>query len=131
MTTTLTAVQRRQLVAALEARRQQLKSRLIEHHGGHSRVEHARDVLLQDGDDAPQRDSDREVDMVLSDLEAQELAAVALALTRAQHDDFGLCADCGAAIPFARLQLEPWALRCVSCESQREARSMRAHPATM
>lgn len=131
MTHTLTAVQRRQLVATLEARRQQLKSRLIEHHQGRSRVEHAREVLLQDSDDAPQRDSDREVDMVLSDLEAQELAAVALALTRAQHDDFGQCADCGAAIPFARLQLEPWALRCVSCESRREARSLHSHPATI
>jgi RNA polymerase-binding transcription factor DksA len=32
------------------------------------------------------------------------------------HDPaFGLCVDCGNAIPFDRLQAKPQALRCVAC----------------
>jgi DnaK suppressor protein len=90
------------------------------HQEGRSRIEHARDVLAQDYDDAPQRAMDREVDMALSDIDTQELVAVGRALKRVQDEDYGLCADCGGEIPFQRLKVEPHALRCVACESRRE-----------
>lgn len=121
----LTAGQRALLEAELTQRRHVLDRRLAQHHGGATRAEHAREVLLQDGDDAPQRDSDRSVDMALSDMEMRELGAVCEALRRVHEPDFGLCGDCGEAIAFDRLKVEPWALRCVSCESQREAQD---HP---
>jgi len=35
-------------------------------------------------------------------------------------DQYGVCADCAADIPFDRLKAEPWALRCVACETQHE-----------
>jgi len=121
--TPLTAGQRAQLEADLRQRQRQLDDRLAAHHGGLSRVEHAREVLLQDGDDAPQRGAEREVDMALSDLETLQVGAVSKALLRLNEDRYGSCADCGVQIPFGRLEAEPWALRCVACEAQHESRA--------
>ena len=116
----LTAGQKALLEAELEQRQRQLDRRLSEHTDGLSRAEHAREVLLQDGDDAPQRESDREMDLARTDQETQELGAVSDALRRLRGGDYGVCADCGSDIPFDRLKVEPWALRCVACESRRE-----------
>lgn len=116
----LTAGQRALLEAALVQRQHQLDRRLADHTGGLTRAEHAREVLLQDDDDAPQRESEREMDLALTDIETQELGAVSAALRRLHEPEFGLCADCGNEIPFDRLKIEPWALRCVACESRRE-----------
>lgn len=121
MTSHLTAGHRALLEAALTQRQQQLDRRLAEHHEGLSRVEHARAVLLQDADDAPQRENARATDLALTDIETRELDEVSLALKRVHQPDFGMCADCGADIPFDRLQVEAWARRCVACESRFEA----------
>lgn len=120
MTAHLTAGQKALLEAALVQRQHQLDQRLAEHTQGQTRAEHAREVLLQDGDDAPQRESEREMDLALTDRETQELGAVSEALRRLRGDGFGVCSDCAADIPFDRLKVEPWAMRCVACESARE-----------
>jgi DnaK suppressor protein len=120
MTTHLTVGQRALLQAELELRQRQLSQQLELHQEGRSRIEHARDVLAQDYDDAPQRAMDREVDMALSEIDTQELAAVGRALDRVHEEDYGLCVDCGGGIPFDRLKVEPQALRCVVCEARRE-----------
>lgn len=125
MTTTtapnlLTAGQRALLEANLIARRNQLDQQLAEHQQGQSRVEHAAEVLAQDGDDGPQRDADREVDLARSDRELRELGQVSEALRRLTQPGYGECSDCGEAIPFDRLKLEPWALRCVGCQARHE-----------
>jgi DnaK suppressor protein len=122
----LTSGQRALLEAALTQRQHQLDRQLAEHHEGRSRAEHAREVLLQDGDDAPQREGERELDMALSDRETAELGEVSLALKRLHGSGFGLCSDCGTDIPFDRLKVEPWAQRCVPCESARERPARRA-----
>jgi DnaK suppressor protein len=70
------------LEAELVQRQHQLDKRLAEHTQGQSRAEHAREVLLQDGDDAPQREPERELDMALTDRETRELGAVSEALRR-------------------------------------------------
>lgn len=121
----LTAGQRALLQSDLEQRQKQLDGRLAAHHGGLSRAEHAREVLQQDGDDAPQRAGEREVDMALSDLETRELGAVSQALTRLGGGQYGICADCASDIPFDRLRAEPWALRCVPCETKHETAAAR------
>jgi DnaK suppressor protein len=120
MTTILNQPQRKLLARTLQARQRALQDRLRTQNQGASRVDHAREVLTQDGDDAPQRASDREVDQMLSDHEIQELAAVGQALQRIDNENFGCCVGCGEAIPFDRLQVEPQALRCVACESIHE-----------
>ncbi|MDO9091294.1 MAG: TraR/DksA family transcriptional regulator [Rubrivivax sp.] len=118
----LTSGQHALLEASLQQRQLQLQRRLSEHHGGLSRAEHAHEVLQQDGDDAPQREGERELDMALSDLETQDLGAVSAALLRMTTDSYGLCSDCGAEIPFDRLKVEPAAMRCVPCETTHENR---------
>jgi len=125
MSTHLTAGQRALLRAALEQRQHQLDQRLAEHHGGRSRVEHAREVLTQDDDDAPQREGERELDLALSDLEMRELGEVSAALRRIDGEGYGLCSACATEIPFDRLRAEPWAERCVACESAREQAALR------
>ncbi len=120
MSTHLSGQDKTALHAALAARREQLEAQRLGHLAGQTRAEHAREVLLQDGDDAPQRDADREVDLAIADREVLGLAAIDAALARLESGHYGLCADCEAEIPLARLKLEPQALRCVACESRRE-----------
>lgn len=121
----LTRGQSALLRTELEQRKRQLAERTREHRGGRSRVEHARETRLQDGDDAPQRESEREVDVALSEFEIRELEQVSEALARFDADTYGSCGDCGADIPFDRLRAEPWAERCVDCESARERDALR------
>jgi DnaK suppressor protein len=125
MSTHLTSGQRALLESALLERQRQLDRQLQAHQEGLSRADHARDVLQQDAHEVPQRESEREIDMALSDLELRELGEVSAALRRLQADGYGRCADCDIEIPFDRLKAEPWAMRCVACESRRE-RSPRA-----
>jgi DnaK suppressor protein len=115
--THLTSGQRALLQTELELRKRSLGQQLETHQEGRTRVEHARDVLERDYDDAPQRAMDREVDMALSEIDTRELAAINRALKRVHEVDYGLCEDCGAEIPFDRLKVEPHAQRCVSCET--------------
>lgn len=129
MTDPLTAVQQQQLQAALLARRTALADQRSAHLDGLSRAEHARDLLLQDGDDATQRDAEREVDFARTDRDVVALAEIDQALARLDTGHYGLCADCGGAIALARLQVAPQALRCVACESSLERGQPR--PATM
>lgn len=113
----LTAGQRALLEALLTERLHTLQ-RQVALHQGESRVAHAQELLET-------RDTGREVDQALSELELREIADVSLALQRIRDEDYGLCADCDSAIAFDRLRLEPWALRCVGCESALEARQGR------
>lgn len=109
-----------QLESLLVERQRQLEGQRAEHDDGLSRVEHAHELLLQESDDVPQRESEREMDLARVEMLHQELKAVTAALQRLRSDDYGSCADCGGDIPFARLKVEPWALRCVGCEERRE-----------
>jgi len=118
----LTPGQQALLKTELDLRLRQLDRRVTEHHQGASRAEHAHQVLEQDGDDAPQREGEREIDFAISDLEARELDAVGAALARIERGQYGVCADCGSTIPFDRLKAEPWALRCVGCAAAAEQR---------
>ncbi|MFI6507550.1 TraR/DksA family transcriptional regulator [Streptosporangium sp. NPDC050855] len=44
------------------------------------------------------------------------------ALTRMDEGRYGLCADCGGAVPESRLEARPEAARCMQCQSRRERR---------
>lgn len=118
----LSSGQRALVQQLLQMRQHELDRRVALRSGGAGRSEQAREMLQQDGDDAPQRNADREVDLARADREVEELGAVSNALARVHDADFGLCADCGEAIAFERLKLEPWAPRCVDCEAKRERR---------
>lgn len=118
VSSSITAGQRAQLRELLELRQHELDRRIAERGAG--RAQQANESLEQDGDDAPQRDADREVELARSDAELHELGAVSRALSRLDEPGFGRCIACGLAIAFDRLRIEPWALRCVRCEALRE-----------
>jgi DnaK suppressor protein len=120
MTAHLTAGQRALLEAALVQRQLQLDRQLAGELSGNSRVEHARELLRQDTGDRVRHGDDRDVDLARSDKDLQELGSVCEARRRLQGAGYGVCADCDEPIPFDRLKLEPWALRCVACESKRD-----------
>ena len=49
-----------------------------------------------------------------------ELREVEAALLRMSEGGYGLCEDCGVAIPLARLQAYPAATRCVADQERHE-----------
>jgi len=114
--------QRALLKQLLQMRQHELDRRIAQHQAQGSRSEAAREVLQQDGDDASQRDADREIDLARADRDIEELGAVSQALARVHDAGFGICTDCGQTIPFERLKLESWAVRCVACAAERERR---------
>jgi DnaK suppressor protein len=117
----ITAVQRGTLVSELRARMATFENHSAATLDGQPQVEHARQTLLQDAEDASQHNGEREVESGVSDILSSEYDALALALARVDDPDYGLCADCGLAIPFDRLRAEPQATRCVDCEAAHEA----------
>ena len=131
MNTHLTMAQRALLTAELEQRQVDLERQIALELGGGTRVEHARELLLQDDDDAPARDVDREVDLARNDQDRDELRAIKDALVRMQGSMYGLCSDCGAEIPHARLEHSPEALRCIACQTALEARLGITHRASI
>jgi DnaK suppressor protein len=46
-----------------------------------------------------------------------QLAEVDRALTKLDDGTYGVCDGCGGEIPAGRLEIHPWAVRCVSCAS--------------
>jgi RNA polymerase-binding protein DksA len=54
------------------------------------------------------------------DHEVRTLQALDAAFKRLDDLDFGLCEDCGAKIPVARLIASPSATRCVACQERFE-----------
>jgi DnaK suppressor protein len=49
-----------------------------------------------------------------------ELRALEAALKRLEDGTYGLCLDCGEEVPFARLQAQPAAGRCLACQQRHE-----------
>lgn len=49
-----------------------------------------------------------------------EVRALEAAKARLADGSFGVCADCGLEIAFARLRVNPGAERCVNCQSVHE-----------
>ena len=53
-----------------------------------------------------------------------ELRGIEQVMLRIADGNYGVCADCGAHIPAARLLAQPAALTCVVCQAARERRGL-------
>jgi DnaK suppressor protein len=117
---TLTTGERAWLEADLKMRLARADAAGAEHRGGLSRAEHAHELLSEDFDDMPQREAGRLIDQEVIDRDIVMLGELANALRRLDEPGFGTCEDCAEPIPFERLKVEPWALRCVPCQERRD-----------
>ena len=72
--------------------------------------------------DAGSMTFEREHEMSLSNNSRDLLSQVQRALGRLDSGTYGLCEDCGSAIPKARLQAFPRATLCVTCKQREERR---------
>ena len=53
-------------------------------------------------------------------IEAAQIEDIVAAIARIDQGSYGLCEDCGKPIPRKRLEVLPFALRCLSCKGTRE-----------
>ncbi len=51
-------------------------------------------------------------------MERRKLKLIDAALERLERGEFGICAECGNAIPVKRLEAIPWAAYCVPCQER-------------
>lgn len=77
-------------------------------------------LLREEVDEDVKADLNAEPEAVSLEIDVAELRAVDAALVRLHEPDFGLCVDCDAEIPYARLSASPTATRCVNCQSLHE-----------
>ncbi len=59
-----------------------------------------------------------------------ELQLIDVALKKMDNGTFGVCSDCGAEIPYERLEALPFALRCAEDATRRELNLMGGGQAT-
>ena len=92
-----------------------------------------RTVVVTDGELAPLADHEpgaRVEDSArgaIADLQARlegrerhELDEIQAAQARLETGSFGVCEDCGGAIPLPRLRAVPWARHCLGCQAKDE-----------
>jgi len=72
---------------------------------------------LEEIDDEAVADLETGIELAEIERDMRELRRAKDALRRLDTPEFGVCTDCGAEIPFARLAAEPTATRCVDCQT--------------
>ena len=73
-----------------------------------------------DAADASETDLQLDVSVSLTEMTAEVLCRIDVALARIASGDYGVCAECGGGIPTNRLAALPFAVRCRDCEELRE-----------
>ncbi|MCA3236978.1 MAG: TraR/DksA family transcriptional regulator [Curvibacter sp.] len=71
-------------------------------------------------DTRAQMGSERELEFTLDARESAELDAIEAALRRIEQGSYGVCTECGADIPAARLHAAPETLHCIRCQEMTE-----------
>ena len=117
----LTIEQRERLDTEIRSRITTLRGEIVQ---GLRRSAHADAARLADrleaGDDAPVADLETAIQVAALEREGAELREMRAAGARLHTPDYGVCVDCGADIPYARLEITPAATRCVGCQSRQE-----------
>lgn len=83
-----------------------------------------------DSGDLSVADDTQSADFADARRDVEEYQAGRLALARLDAGEYGVCTDCGESIPAARLQAQPFAVRCIACQERRE-RARGDHHSTM
>lgn len=75
---------------------------------------------LDEIDDEAVADLESSIEVAEIERDLRELRRTQGALDRLHTPAYGVCADCGADIPYARLNAEPSATRCIACQTRAE-----------
>ncbi len=118
----LTQEQISALRRTLQERRRSLLREIAEHQHGKARVDALIEQFNETGQDWDLAPVFRDLEHAEVERDRGELAAVQGALGRIADGSFGACIECGAQIPYARLEVQPEAARCIECQTRREAR---------
>jgi DnaK suppressor protein len=98
----------------LQALRSGLLAQIADQRGGsRSRAEVAADHFMNAQDSHAQVSSARDLEFAINEHETAELAAIDMALVRLDAGKYGVCIDCAASIPEARLKVSPEVQRCM------------------
>ena len=73
-----------------------------------------------DTGDLSQAIANSEIDLSEASRDIDEWRTLRAAIRRINEGTYGVCTDCGADIPFRRLEVQPVALRCINCQEQAE-----------
>ncbi|MFN0161395.1 MAG: TraR/DksA family transcriptional regulator [Burkholderiales bacterium] len=110
------------LIAAIESKsaslKQLMQGRLIEDEPG---VRAHLDLHNPAEEDDAQADAQSDLDAALLARYDEELKALDAARSRITAGEFGICLECGATVPEARLLAVPESPWCVDCQSRAEA----------
>lgn len=63
---------------------------------------------------------ERDMDLSTEEKIREMIASVDAALAMIDEGSYGVCVSCGEAIPAGRLEIVPYATRCVECQRQQE-----------
>lgn len=132
MTVKITAAQRATLRKELEDRRKLLRAELAA-----KLNEQDNPALLglrnrmEETDDWAVADLETALDVAEVSRDAGELRDVENALLRMNDGTYGECVDCGKSIPYARLEANPSAARCIACQERVEAAQRRGPHASL
>ena len=106
---------------------QELRSHLVEdregqlafldEHGANPYDEEVKDLQVGEGGFADSAQATEERSEILGQLDGarHRVHLIDEALGRMDDGSYGTCADCGQAIPAARLEIRPLSIRCVDC----------------
>ena len=115
----MTATQQKHFEHVLRRQQAELVARRRAYLAGMTRSVNAREVLMQDADDAPQRAPDREIDLQRVEEEVARLSSIDAALVRIAAGTYGICRQCCTEIPVERLEIAAHTPYCIGCEAQR------------
>ena len=118
MPQTMTPAQREELHALLLTRREGLQAQMLQNQANLTPPSADEGAVLR-------RNVAREVDQALTNIDAADISRIDRALEKMADASYGLCGECGCAIPFERLKIEPQTQHCVACKSRWEKK----HPA--
>jgi DnaK suppressor protein len=104
------AARRRELAAEIRAALEQSEEQRYKDLAG----------IVADVGDASLANMLIDLDTAIIERHVHELRDLEAARERIAGDSFGICVDCGAEIPYARLEALVTAQRCVRCQDRRE-----------
>ncbi|MDQ5941024.1 MAG: DnaK suppressor protein [Candidatus Dependentiae bacterium] len=78
------------------------------------------DTQVKDSGDEALTASMDNLQSSLTHTEVEELNEINSALSRIEHNEYGLCIDCGETIAEKRLEHSPFSARCIVCQEELE-----------